>query len=494
MSYGAVEAALFQNAFREEVMSAGNKIYHKFAMLFVLAAAVSGWAQQPSASSVPEASASGMQAAAGTQVSKETGGDPPQSGNAESAMRSMPGMDMGSMTANTLVGEIENHATSGTSAEPNSTPSEMLMTFKGGWMLMFHGVGFLNALQQTGPRGADKVFSTNWIMPMAQRRLGHGFFTARTMLSFEPATITSRYFPELFQQGETAFGKPIVDGQHPHNFFMEVAAMYDLTLGERTVLSFYAAPVGDPAIGPTAFPHRQSASENPMATLGHHLEDSTHISYDVLTVGLTHGIVRLEGSGFHGQEPGENRWTIEAGAIDSWSTRLTVNPGQNWSAQYSWAHLTGLEALNPNEDVQRMTASVMYNRPLARGNWASTLAWGRNRVLQSGLIWNGYLLESTLQFANRNYVWTRIENVDRTSELLLKGEFEPPNFNEYVIGRVQAYTGGYDRDFPLIPHLKTALGAQVTVHSTPPSLVSLYGSHPVGVVVFLRVRPFGNEP
>jgi hypothetical protein len=437
-------------------------------LLLVIALSAAGWTQQQPGSAAP---------ANGTAPQDE----------------SMPGMDMGSMQPSTFLSEIETHATSGTSAEPNSTPMPMLMTTRGNWTLMFHGVAFLNALQQTGPRGADKVFSTNWFMPMAQRRLGPGIFTARTMLSLEPATITGRYFPELFQQGETAFGKPIVDGQHPHNFFMEIAALYDLNLGERTVLSFYAAPVGDPAMGPTAFPHRASASENPMAPLGHHLEDSTHISYDVVTAGLTHGIVRLEGSGFHGREPDENRWTIEAGAIDSWSTRLTVQPGQNWSAQYSWAHLTSLEQLDPQDDVQRMTASVMYNRPLGRGNWASSLIWGRNRVLQTGLIWNGYLLESTLRFAERNYVWTRIENVDRTNELLLKGEFQPPDFNEYVVGRVQAYTGGYDRDIPVIPHLETALGAQVTLYTTPDALVSLYGSHPVGVVVFLRVRPVGKQ-
>ncbi len=167
-----------------------------------------------------------------------------------------------------LLEEIEQHATSGTSAEPNSTPVAMLMTMKGSWMMMFHGVAFLNAQQQTGPRGSDKVFSTNWLMPMAQRRLGPGTFTARTMLSFEPATITGRYYPELFQQGETAFGKPVVDGQHPHNFVMELAALYDLNLGEQSLLSFYVAPVGDPAMGPTAYPHRASASEDPHSRAG----------------------------------------------------------------------------------------------------------------------------------------------------------------------------------------------------------------------------------
>jgi hypothetical protein len=401
-------------------------------------------------------------------------------------------MSMGAQPT-TLIEEITQHVTSGTSAEPNSTPVPMLMTMKGSWMLMLHGVAFLNAQQQSGPRGAGKVFSTNWIMPMAQRKLGPGTFTARTMLSFEPATVTGRYYPELFQQGETAYGKPIVDGQHPHDFVMELAALYDLNLGERSLLSFYAAPVGDPAMGPTAYPHRASASEDPIAPLGHHLEDSTHIADDVVTLGFTHSIVRLEASGFHGREPDEFRWNIDSGAIDSWSTRLTVQPGQNWSAQYSFAYLTSPEALSPDENIQRMTASIMYNRPIAHGNWASSLIWGRNRVVQTGLVWNGYLLESTLRFAENNYLWTRIENVDRTNELLLKDEFEPPDFHESIIGRVQAYTLGYDRNINLIPHLETALGAQITSYHDGGRLAGIYGNHPVGVVMFLRVRPFGKK-
>jgi hypothetical protein len=465
-------------------------------LLVIAAAAQCAWAQQLSSSNPPQAPATQQESTShqdmpGMQMPE--GGDQHDQPPTTRSMQDMPGMTM-NQPPTTLIGEIEQHATSGTSAEPNSTPMPMLITMKRGWMLMFHSVVFVNAQQQTGPRGADKVFSTNWFMPMAQRRLGAGLFTARTMLSLEPATISGRYFPELFQQGETAFGKPIVDGQHPHNFFMEIAALYDLNLGEHTLLSFYAAPVGDPAIGPTAYPHRASASENPLAPLGHHLEDSTHISDDVVTVGLTHRVVRLEASGFHGREPDESRWTIGAGPIDSWSSRLTVQPGQNWSGQYSWAHLTSLEALEPQDDVQRMTASIMYNRPLAHGNWASSLIWGRNNVLQTGLVWNGYLLESTLRFAERNYVWTRIENVDRTNELRLKDQFQPPDFQESVIGRVQAYTGGYDRDILHIPHLETALGAQFTFYTTPERLIPLYGSHPVGVVVFLRVRPFGRQP
>lgn len=390
----------------------------------------------------------------------------------------------------TLRDVIEQHSGSGTSVEPASSPHAMVMVMKGGWSLMFHGVAFFNAVQQSGPRGADKVFSTNWGMFAAQHALGPGKLTARAMLSLEPATVTRRRYPELFQEGETAYGVPLVDGQHPHDFFMELAALYDLRLGEHSLFSFYAAPIGDPAMGPPAYPHRASAEYDPIAPLGHHLQDSTHIAADVLTAGFTYRMIRLEASGFHGREPDENRWNIDQGKLDSWSARLTVNPAANWSAQVSLAYLTSPEALNPTEDLLRSTASVMYNRPLARGNWATALLWGRNRSRgHAPHVFNSYLLESTLRFARSNAVWTRIENADRTTELLLGGAAPPPGFEEAPLGRVQAYTFGYARDLTLVPKTSSALGAQLTLYSQPPFLDPLYGSHPAAVTVFFRIRP-----
>jgi hypothetical protein len=422
------------------------------------------------------------------------GGNPTPSAKPDDTMQDMPGMqhDSAHQQPMTFTDEILLHATAGTSAQPNSTDSPMIMRVRGKWMFMFHGTAFLSALQQSGPRGYDKVFSTNWFMPMAQRQIGRGELTFRTMLSLEPATVTQRFYPLLFQQGETAFGKPINDGQHPHDFIMELAALYDLRLGENALLSFYAAPVGDPAMGPSAYAHRASAAEDPVATLGHHLQDSTHIANDVVTGGLAYKKARVEFSGFHGREPDEFRWDIDSGAIDSWSSRLTVQPGQNWSGQYSFAHLTSPEQLHPEDDVQRMTASVSYNRPFTKGSWASTLLWGRNRVLQGRQIANGYLAESTLQFEERNHVWTRIESADRSSELLLGKQPEPPGFDERFLARIQAYTAGYDHDFPLVPGLSTAIGAQVTFYGKPAFLTPIYGQHPVGVILFLRVRPAGN--
>jgi hypothetical protein len=411
----------------------------------------------------------------------------------------MPGMSMPQhsvmkMGPENFLQKIQQHAGSGTSAEPNSTPLPMLMTTKGPWMLMFHSTVFLTDLQQSSSRGGDKFFSTNWFMGMAQRQAGPGSFTVRAMLSLEPATVTERRYPLLFQQGETAFGVPIADGQHPHDFVMELAALYDLKLGEKSLFSFYFAPMGDPAIGPTAYAHRASASENPVATLGHHQEDSTHIADDVVTAGFTYAFARIEASGFHGREPDEFRWNIDQGKIDSWSTRFTIQPGKNWSGQYSYARIASPESLFPNEDQERMTASLMYNRPLHNGNWASTLLWGRTRSLSDNSAFNSYLLESTARFRTRNYVWTRIENVDRSNELLLGENPLPPGFQERPIGRVQAYTFGYDHDIDLIPRVASAIGAQFTTYGVADVLKPIYGSHPVGFAIFARFRPFsGND-
>jgi hypothetical protein len=415
--------------------------------------------------------------------------NPPMNMSSESQME----MDTPMSGNRNFVQTLLQRDTSGTSVQPTSTPSPMLMKSIGSWMVMFHGSAFIVEQQQSSPRGGDKLFSTNWGMVMAQRQFGAGRLTLRSMLSLEPATVTGRQYPLLFQQGETAYGKPIVDGQHPHDFFMELAAIYDWHVAEKTLLSLYLAPVGDPAIGPTAYPHRASASENPLAALGHHQEDSTHISDDVVTVGLTQGIVRIEASGFHGREPNEHRWQIQQGTIDSWSTRLTVQPGKDWSAQYSFGQLHSLEALYPNESQQRMTASVMYNRQLKAGNWASTAIWGRTSSAPGHAIFNSYLLESTLQFHHRNFAWTRIESAERSNELLLGEKPLPSNFQEKPIGQVHAYTFGFDREFGRISRLAAAIGAQVTAYGVPSTLRPAYGSDPAGVAVFIRLRPQGRQ-
>ena len=307
---------------------------------------------------------------------------------------------------------------SGTSVEPKNTSefAPMIHTSLGKWTFMFHANAFLAGTQQSGPRGGDKLFSVNWLMPMVSRDFGRQTVTLRTMLSLEPATVTQRRYPELFQSGETAYGLPIVDGQHPHDLFMELVGRYDFRLSERTRLFVYGGPIGDPALGPTAFPHRASALENPVAVLGHHQEDSTHISSSVITVGFAGGPIQLEASTFHGREPDENRWNIDKGKPDSFSSRLTVGIGNKLSGQFSIGRINKREALEPKLDTLRTTASVHHNVRFSSGHISTSLIWGRNKDLagHDTRIFNAYTAESTVNFLSRNWAWTRIENADRS--------------------------------------------------------------------------------
>lgn len=382
---------------------------------------------------------------------------------------------------------------SGTSVNPTSAPLEMMSTTTGKWNFMLHGVGSINHIQQTGPRGGDKLFSTNWLMASAEHALGQGNVMFRAMVSLEPLTITQRRYPELFQTGETAFGQPIVDGQHPHDLFMELSIGYARAWGEKTIFNLYAAPVGDPALGPVAFPHRMSASELPQATLSHHVQDSTHIANEVITAGITHGIFRFEASGFHGAEPNENRWNIDHGGIDSWSSRVTVIPNGNWVGQVSVGRLEKPEAFEAN-DIVRSTASISYNQPLDAGNWATSIIWGRNYKTVEQRPANSYLLESVFQFNQRNYLTGRVELVDKDelfandheTEERLEEEFGTSTF------RIAAYTVGYTRDVELIPGFRTGFGGNFTFYTIPSAIKSLYDDNPIAFLFYLRLRPKGK--
>jgi hypothetical protein len=307
--------------------------------------------------------------------------------------------------------------------------------------------------------------------------------------------VTKRRYPELFQSGETAYGSPIVDGQHPHDLVMELAARYDFRINDTAGLFLYGGPLGEPALGPTAFPHRASASENPLAVLAHHQQDSTHISNSVITVGLAAGRVQVEASTFHGREPNENRWNFDGGKPDSFATRFTFSPSGSLSGQYSIGRMNSREALEPAVDTIRMTASLHHSKRFGNGHIASSVIWGRNKDVDhhGARIFNAYTAEATVNFLQRNWVWTRIENVDRDRSLLLSENAGSAHGAHDPIGRVQAYTFGYERDLPVgIPSIKVGLGAQATGYGVPEVLKSVYGDRPSGFAVFLRIRPAGN--
>ena len=417
-------------------------------------------------------------------------------------MGDMPGMDHSQMNHGQINHSQMSHGdmnpagmflmneSSGTAFQPAAWPMPMVMTRAGSWHLMWMGQAFIVDTQQSGPRGGDKLYSSNWGMLGAVHRLGRGSLILRSMLSLEPATITDRRYPLLFQTGETAYGSSLVDAQHPHDFVMELSVQYAHPIGERGTWNIYYAPVGDPALGPVAFPHRASALELPQAAIGHHWQDSTHIANNVLTAGVTYSKVRLEASGFYGREPDEARWNIDWGAMNSWSTRLSVYPARNWTAQVSVGRLQDPEATHPGS-VVRTTASLEYIRPAAGKNWwATSFVWGQNYKMDERRRSNAVLAETVVPFWRRNFITGRFE-LSQRDEL-----FEDNHELSEKVARdtgqnafqVTAYTAGYTRDIGAFRNLQAGAGANATVYAIDPALKPFYGNRPWGISVFVRFR------
>lgn len=149
-------------------------------------------------------------------------------------------MDHGSMAHGEMnaAGKFLMRQSSGTAFQPLAWPMPMLITRAGDWHLLWMGQGFVLNTQQSGPRGGDKFYSSNWGMLGAIHRLGGGSLMFRSMVSLDPGTMTHRSYPLLFQTGETAFGRPLVDGQHPHDFVMEIGVQYAHSIGEKEYGTF----------------------------------------------------------------------------------------------------------------------------------------------------------------------------------------------------------------------------------------------------------------
>jgi len=354
----------------------------------------------------------------------------------------------------------------------------------GGWGVMLHGFVFGQYDHQGGPRGSNQWGSLNWAMVMAERNVGGGRLQFRFMPSVDAATVGKCGYPLLIQSGETCNGQPLVDRQHPHDFFMELAALYERAITANTAFLIYAAPAGEPALGPVAFMHRPSAMDVPSAPLGHHWQDATHISFGVVTTGVYTRRVRLEASAFNGLEPDENRWDFDPIRINSYSTRLTINPTQSWSFTAGYGSISEREASNPNALLHRIVGSAMYGRKLSDdGQWATTFVFGANK---KDAWTNSGLLESEAVLDRHNTVLGRMEFVQKTeSDLVL------PAFNVGRVFNVGSAMLGYIRELARGRDVTIGLGATGTVNVVPAAIESDYGSRtPLGFMVFLRLRPY----
>jgi hypothetical protein len=420
---------------------------------------------------------------------------------ADTSMVSMPGMPaagrdtmagMTTMPAMTMVpdplGVSMDRLGSGTTWIPDAVSLPSRRFNFGAWNMMVHGFAYAQYDRQTGNRGASQFGSLNWGMLMATHELAGGRFQARTMLSLDAAGVTSRGYPLLLQSGEAYNGSQIHDRQHPHDLWMELGAMYDRPLTNDLGLTLYAAPSGEPALGPVAFMHRPSAMDNPSAPITHHWSDATHISFGVLTAGVFTRRMRLEGSVFNGREPDQYRWNFDPIKLDSYSGRVSFNPSANWALNAGYGYIKSPEALTPDVSMHRMTASAMYGRKIGEtGQVATTLLWGANRHSDHPGLSHGGLLETEAVLDRHNTVFARAEVVQKSAEELVLNAV-PVNLS------VTALSLGYVREVFPMKSATLGLGAMGTLNVVPQSLHGAYGTRtPMGLFLFFRLRPIASK-
>jgi len=396
-----------------------------------------------------------------------------------------------------------NREASGTSWIPDSSPLYAKMGKLGNFQTMVHGQMYGVYTDQGGPRGGSDFYVPSRLMGMAWDWQPDGtLWGFRGMLSADAPLMGTRGYPLLFQTGETAFGRPLSDRQHPHDVVMELAATWAKPLKRGRYTPFvYLAAVGEPALGPAAYPHRPSAFDNPEAPLGHHWFDSTHISSGVATAGIAFGgTAKVEGSVFTGREPDEARGRFDNWRFDSYSGRLSVNPTRDLSAQISYGYLKEPEVLEPGTDQHRLTASAIYNRPLhgGRDHWQTSLLFGRNRKsAPNGQLWRNtaWLLESA--YLGSSYtLFGRFESTDK-DELELPfiifsrtrhfgpGGIPLPDHTPYNVKKLTL--GGVKNVYRALG-TEMGVGGSVSFYDYPRILELAYGTPPVSFTLFFRLR------
>lgn len=379
---------------------------------------------------------------------------------------------------------------SGTAWMPDNTPMYGYMFHTPKWMYMLHGDIYLRYNKQDllnkGTRGGQKWDAPNMIMLMGQRNVGKaGLFHFNTMLSLDPLTVGEEGYPLLFQTGESYKGLPLVDRQHPHDFFSELSVSYAHALSKKSDVFVYVGYPGEPALGPAAFVHRPSGFFNPDAPLTHHWADATHITFGVATLGFRYGDWKIEASSFTGREPGENRYNFDKPRFDSWSGRVSFNPTEKWAAQVSHGIIKEPELLHPSEDVKRTTASLTYSsRGFGEHFTNITALWGMNRT-KSHDAENGVLLEGSYN-VKRTAVYSRYEWVQKSVEEL---HLEEDGFGHDAVFPVHALTIGASYDVLNIGKTKIALGGQASFFNPDKRLSGLYGDNPVSGQIYLRIYP-----
>lgn len=385
---------------------------------------------------------------------------------------------------------------SGTSWQPDANPMFMYMKMfgkdsHGMTSLMVHGSIFLRYTAQDitkqGDRGDEKWDAPNMFMLLLSHRHTKDVFSLLTMFSLDPVTEGGEGYPLLLQSGESFNGVPLVDRQHPHDLFAELAFNYTHAFSGDVDVNAYIGYPAEPALGPVVFMHRLSAMHNPDAPLGHHWQDATHITFGVGTLGVRYKIVKAEGSIFTGREPDDSRYDFDKARFDSYSYRININPDKNFALQFSQGFIESPEQLEPETDIIRTTASVIHTVQLDSKRFiSSSIVWGQNHSSEGETL-PSLLVESNLQLSPLT-IYARYEFIQKDAHELQLQLFDGSSpFN------IRALTMGFNKT--ILNRLKTdlSIGIQGTINFPDDRLKPVYGDHPLGAEIYLKISPQMHE-
>ena len=340
-----------------------------------------------------------------------------------------------------------------------------------------------------GFRGSRTVGVRDWEM-FRSKHLDDRL-TFRAMTSLGSLRRDSAGIPALLQTGGRYRGDPIHDVQHPDHLIMEAAT--EFRLGEAFL---YVAPIGAPALGPTPYMHRPSAGADPIAPLGHHWQDATHVSYGVVTVGARRGHATVEVSVFNARESDfEAPWPdVSQAGLDSYSGRLVVSAA-GFSASSWLGYLKAHDPVTPAMQMHRYGVSLSFDK----GRSSSIVVWGMNVHHHDGashLFLHGdpnaspharsssLLLESTLGVDAKLAVFGRAETVSKSGEEL---GFQGGNLLELY--EIRALSLGARRDVYGNRFVRLAVAARGSLTVVPLKLESSYGTRrPTGFYLYAQAR------
>lgn len=387
----------------------------------------------------------------------------------------------------------------GTAWQPDASPVYAWHGMQGDWHLMGEATLFGQYVDEGGLRGDEDFGAQGMVMGMAGYPLLGGEAELRVMLSPDPLTLGECGYPDALQTGERCDESGTLhDRQHPHDLFMELAASWQGELTGDLALQVYGGVAGEPALGPVSFPHRLSAQLNPIAPIGHHWLDASHVTFGLATVGLSGRWWKVEGSAFNGRDPDEERFDLDLDVPDSFSGRAWLLPIDELAFQVSVGRLNDHATHEPDEtgahtdhttesapepiDVTRYTASGTWHHPYAGGYWNLTAAWGRNDGHPGAEATDAFLVEGTVNDGETHVVFARAELAEKLGSELVT---EKP-LTVYRVAKTQV---GYVRQFAAGETL-LGLGFSTWAARVTEGLIPLYGEDsPLGLSVFATLRP-----